>query len=230
MIGIYKIENKINHKIYIGQSIDIQKRWSYHLALYRNGTSKLHLAMKEDGVENFFLTILEECNREELDEKERYWISFYNSAQEGYNNTEGGTKNFRNIIQEKKIFQYDLEGKFIQEFNSMQEAAKAVGLSGANLTTCCQGKQKTVGGFQWSYEKKDFIGPATNERNQKHLWSSNKKSISQYTKDGIFISSFESAHDAARANNIKGSSHITECCNGKRKTCGGYIWKYNEEF
>lgn len=229
MIGIYKIENKINHKIYIGQSIDIQKRWSCHLALYHNSASKLHLAMKEDGVENFFLTILEECSREELDEKERYWISFYNSVQEGYNNTEGGTKSFRNITQEKKIFQYDLEGKFIQEFNSMQEAAKAVGLSGANLTTCCQGKQKTVGGFQWSYEKKDFLTPVINERNQNHIWSSNKRKINQYSKSGNFIATFESAHEAARINNIKSSSHITECCNGKRKTCSGYIWKYNEE-
>ena len=233
MIGIYKIENNINHKKYIGQSIDIEKRWSVHIAFSKSNNikykNKLHLAMEKEGIENFSFSILEECSQEELDEKEKYWINFYNSIQEGYNNTDGGISGFRNLINEKKIYQYDLNGHFIQEFCSIKAAAKALGLSGANLTTCCQGKQKTVGGFQWCYEKKDFLKPMINERDQNHYWSSNKKDINQFSKNGDFIASFSSAHEAARANNIKGSSHITECCNGKRKTCGGYIWRYKED-
>ena len=233
MIGIYKIENNINHKKYIGQSIDIEKRWSVHIAFSKSNNikykNKLHLAMEKEGIENFSFSILEECSQEELDEKEKYWINFYNSIQEGYNNTDGGISGFRNLINEKKIYQYDLNGRFIQEFYSMKAAAEALGLSGANLTTCCQEKQKTVGGFQWSYEKKDFLNPMINERDQNHYWSTNKKDINQFSKNGDFIASFPSAHEAARANNIKGSSHITECCTGKRKTCGGYIWRYKED-
>ena len=129
----------------------------------------------------------------------------------------------------KKLYQYNLEGKYLQEYDSISNAAEDLNLSVSNLTTCCQRKQKTVGGFQWSYEKKDFLTPAINERNQNHIWSSNKRKINQYSKNGDFIATFESAHEAARANNIKSSSHITECCNGKRKTCSGYIWKYTEE-
>lgn len=93
--GIYCITNKINNKKYIGQSIDIYKRWKEHKRTafdYKNKNSNLHLynAMRLYGIENFDFEIIEECPIEELDEKEIYYIKLFDSYNTGYNNTYGG--------------------------------------------------------------------------------------------------------------------------------------------
>ena len=96
--GIYKIENKINGKIYIGQSINITERWYQHKydavreeRLAYN--SIIHKAFRKYGIENFSFEILEECPSEDLDEKERYWIQELNTIQpNGYNIMPGGQK------------------------------------------------------------------------------------------------------------------------------------------
>lgn len=49
--------------------------------------------------------------------------------------------------------------------------------------------------------------------------------VAQYTKDMVLINSFSGANEAKRQTGIW-NGHITECCQGKRKTAGGYIWKY----
>lgn len=93
MTGIYAIKNTINDKIYIGRSTDIERRWKAHLCAARNNDPcKIHLAMKELGLENFYLEIIEECSLELLNEREQYYIDYYNSWHDGYNN--GESKNF----------------------------------------------------------------------------------------------------------------------------------------
>lgn len=85
MIGIYKITDQINGKIYIGQSNDIERRWSEHRKKSKTGTTQLYQAMQEHGLENFKFEIIEECLLEELNNKEQYYINYFNSAYEGYN-------------------------------------------------------------------------------------------------------------------------------------------------
>ena len=98
MIGIYKIVNKINNKVYIGQSININKRikehfWKAQCEKDVSYNSVLHSAIRKYGKENFEWEIIEECDIEEIDEKEKYYIQFYNSlAPKGYNILEGGQK------------------------------------------------------------------------------------------------------------------------------------------
>lgn len=87
MIGIYKITNTINGKCYIGQSRDIESRWKAHKV--RKGTY-LYNAFQKYGVENFTFEVLEECERERLNELEKYYIELYHSFGEGYNLCEGG--------------------------------------------------------------------------------------------------------------------------------------------
>lgn len=102
MIGIYKITNQVNGKKYIGQSLNIGQRWKDHkyIAKSNNENRKYHMAIYEAirkyGIDNFIFEILEECSKELLDEKERYWISYYNSntKENGYNETAGGQKTF----------------------------------------------------------------------------------------------------------------------------------------
>lgn len=94
MIGIYKITNLTNNKSYIGQSVDINKRWSRHRhdAFHNNHNYNSHLykSMRKYGLENFTFEIIEECLRVELNEKEKYWIHYYDSFYNGYNETLGG--------------------------------------------------------------------------------------------------------------------------------------------
>lgn len=89
MIGIYKITNNLNNKSYIGQSIHIEKRWEEHL--YKSSKSSLiQYVIYKYGKENFTFEILEECLIEELDNKEIFYISLYDTYFNGYNETTGG--------------------------------------------------------------------------------------------------------------------------------------------
>lgn len=89
MIGIYKITNQLNNKSYIGQSIHIEQRWQEHL--YQSSQcSLIKYALHKYGVNNFSFEILEECSQEKLNEREQYWINYYDSFNNGYNLTLGG--------------------------------------------------------------------------------------------------------------------------------------------
>lgn len=96
--GIYIIKNKINNKVYIGQSVNIKARWYAHCNSGKNldrqdSYTQIHQAMYKYGVENFYYEILEECSIEQLDEREIYYIQKYDSYNNGYNMTLGGEGN-----------------------------------------------------------------------------------------------------------------------------------------
>ena len=96
MIGIYKITNKKTGKSYIGQSIDIERRIEEHIkAPHDKSNSSYALPLQQDirseGKEAFEFQILEECAKEELNEKEHLYIEEFNSYLEGYNNKRGNT-------------------------------------------------------------------------------------------------------------------------------------------
>lgn len=86
--GIYKVTNKINGKVYIGQSVDIGRRWRQHMTA--EDDIYFHKAIQKYGVENFEWEVIEKCKKSELDERESYWIEYYDSFNNGYNCTKGG--------------------------------------------------------------------------------------------------------------------------------------------
>ena len=93
--GIYKITNKLNGKIYIGQSVDIKKRWREHIfsSLHlenKDHNSPIHLALAKYGKDNFTIEQIEEVENDFLGEREMYWIHYYDSYNNGYNATLGG--------------------------------------------------------------------------------------------------------------------------------------------
>lgn len=96
MIGIYKIENKVNGKVYIGQSIDIDTRWKQHInELDSKGHINKHLqyAWNKYGSDSFEFSIVEILpNLDLIDEREQYWIEYYKAfyKDSGYNMTRGG--------------------------------------------------------------------------------------------------------------------------------------------
>lgn len=87
---IYIIKNNINDKVYIGQSIDAENRFKSHCK--KSSESLLKNAIQEYGKQNFWYEILEE-NVENPDDREKYWIKYYNSiTPNGYNIQEGGSE------------------------------------------------------------------------------------------------------------------------------------------
>ena len=76
MIGIYKITSP-NGKIYIGQSVNIKRRWNQHK--YQKLDTILSRSFKKYGVDNDTFEILCECEISELNEKERYYQDYYNA-------------------------------------------------------------------------------------------------------------------------------------------------------
>ena len=83
-VGIYKIENLLTHKVYIGQSRHIEIRWQEHCR--PSSDSIISRAIRKYGKSNFSFEILEECAIDELDQREEYYIRKYNSVNpNGYN-------------------------------------------------------------------------------------------------------------------------------------------------
>ena len=89
---IYKITNKINGKCYIGKTErTVQIRWSEHSRPSRLKLKlPLYRAFLKYGIENFSVQEIEECDNSILDEREIYWIDYFNTYRKGYNCTEGG--------------------------------------------------------------------------------------------------------------------------------------------
>ena len=95
MCGIYKITNKSNGKAYVGQSICIKTRWKQHKCDAFNPKDPgyeypLYRAFRKYGLRNFKFEVLEECSVSQLDEKEIYYIAFYDTYYNGYNQDKGG--------------------------------------------------------------------------------------------------------------------------------------------
>lgn len=97
--GIYKITNLNNNKVYIGQAVNIAERLRTHIKAgigIDPTNSELYKDMKKIGVENFTFEILETCPPSMLNDKEKFWISFYHGQDFGYNITKGGSQRISN--------------------------------------------------------------------------------------------------------------------------------------
>lgn len=118
----------------------------------------------------------------------------------------------------KKVLQIDLTtGDIINEYISCSEAERITGILHIDLV--CRGGRITAGGYKWRF-KENY----SNESNIKHK---PKKCGDIYQMDiqGNIIAKFASAAEASRHMDID-RSNISLCLSGKRKTAGGYKWKY----
>lgn len=222
--GIYKYTNLINGKVYIGQAIDINQRKREHRCNASKAKKGFEKALQKYGEDNFSFEIIEECNKNELDKKEIYWISYYHSYIKdplcnGYNLTPGG-KSGQGTVFKKPVEQYDLYGNFIQEYESASEAARQLNLFKSNITAACRGETSQCGGYQWKYkndiskiEKIKYIGI---------------KKVEQYDYLGNLLKIYDSAKEASENNNICHQS-ITACCRHEIKFAGDFQWRYEND-
>lgn len=92
--GIYKITNLDTQRAYIGRSTDIKKRLTEHVKGAFNistiADQEIHRVMGREGVNKFSFEVLEKVEKEKLNEREKYWIDFYQTQSYGYNQNKGG--------------------------------------------------------------------------------------------------------------------------------------------
>lgn len=221
--AIYAHINKINGKVYIGQTKQtLQKRWGRG-SEYSTCTH-FYKAIQKYGWDNFQHIVLE-CglNDDEINEKEEYWINYYNSIENGYNIKKGGgnipfTEEHKNNISigltktcgHKVIC---LNTKKI--YDSINSAKKDTGAE--HIEKCCLGKLQSAGrdaegnALIWRYIE-DY-NPEEKIEIKKQI---RKKTPILCVTTGEIYSSIK---EASRQTNIDNGS-ICKCCNGKRKSAG----------
>ena len=124
MCGIYLITNTITKKVYIGQSNNMERRWSEHMSRAFDPNNNcydkpLYRSIRKHGKDKFTLTVLCECTEEELNQKEEFYIQQYNCiVPNGYNVLSGGKQgvSLRRICKScGKILNYTTEHSLCRE-------------------------------------------------------------------------------------------------------------------
>lgn len=210
---IYKIYNDINDKLYIGQTVQpLIRRWQAHLKDSKILDTHFYRAMRAYGVEHFLIEPIETVPDEQLNEREQYWIAYYDSYHNGYNSTIGGDcGNFEST----PIFQYDLNGTFLNEYNGANEAERCTGVLHQNILKACKGILRQSGGYMWSFEKLNKLEMREPKR---------EKQVAQYDADGNLIRVWDRVKDAALSIGVE-PTHISRACRTQYK-CHGYYWKH----
>lgn len=251
--GIYKITNKINNKIYIGQSVDIKRRWSDEKSRSNNNSlclvSALYSALHKYGVDNFTFEIIEECNETQLNEREAFWINKFNSIKpNGYNILKtaeqriaiqnrcprcgkiiGPTATYCEEcahIMTRKVERPNKEelAKLIYEKGGFAQVAWMFDVADNTIRKWCKGYELPT----HTKELKDWY-----RINILHIEPLIKKEkiekpvILQIDKNtNEVLNKFLTPKEACDFVKGSKSSHITEVCQGKRITAYGFKWKY----
>lgn len=226
MIGIYKITNKINNKCYIGQSINIQRRWNQEKNKAFNEkdlayNQLLSKAFRKHGLDNFTFEVLEELPPEQLNEREEYWINHFNSlTPNGYNAHKGG----RYVYQPNSLARSLLSIEQVGEIKQL--------LCFTTIPMSCIANEYKVGlstindiakGRTWKDATATY--PLRSSLNY-------QKEIGQYTREGQLVAIYPSATVASKETGISSSSISTICrTRGEtdRKTAGRYMWRYIDD-
>lgn len=128
-----------------------------------------------------------------------------------------------------KIEQYSLDNILIKQFDSIIETSTELGIGATNIQSNVSGRAKTAGGYIWKYVNNTLINKKTEQYKEIHREIMRKKlgkRIEQYSLENNLINEFSSIAEASRDTNICRST-IGEVATGKKKTAGGYIWKFS---
>lgn len=230
MTGIYGIKNKQNNKWYVGQAVDIEKRWRDHRKSSRQYTSaglKLQQAFAKYGHDEFEWVVLEECAPCDLDEREVFWIAQKNSFKSGYNMTlGGGGRRGYELSQETraKIGAANrgannwLYGKSLPQ-ETREKIAKAnkgkrTGQKASDETRQKQSRARK--GQKFTAEHRAAISAATRNKKTKPV---------RCIDTGM---EYPGMQEAERQTGISATC-ICRCCKGQKQHAGGMRWEYIEK-
>lgn len=227
--GIYKFENNINHKVYIGQAIDLYERKEKHKKNMKDLSHQeyFYKALRKYGWDNFSYEILEEFdifNQEQLNNLENYYIQLFNSLiPNGYNMIPGGT-NGAGLAKGKIVEQYDLQGNFLKEYSSAHEAARQTNINYSSICACCRDEITHVKEYQWKYKNSDKIIKTLTKQDvilaETAIW--------QFDLKGNFIQEYSSLKEAAEKTGTY-KAPISKACNHKGWTSNNYFWCFKND-
>lgn len=216
---IYQITNKVDGKIYIGQTIqELSKRIKSHFTDKSSHCTYLRRAINKYGRKNFEIKIVSTCKSpEEMNLKEAYYIEFFNSlAPNGYNLDSGGNNKKISEITKKKMSHAHM-GKKRKPFSDEHR----LNISRAHFGKSLSQKHKqsislaTRGSKNPNYGKK-----RSSETNEKIVL---KKQRPIYVPE--INKYFISIKEAAKKLNIKGTASIHRVLSGEKQTFRGYTFK-----
>lgn len=230
MVGIYKITSP-SGKIYIGQSIDLEKReYYYKRGVIESIGRKIFNSLYKYGWVNHKFEIVEICEKKDLDDREIFWIKNFDCVNVGLNIDFGGRNKYlqKNLSQKlnpklerRKIDQYDLDGNFIKRWSTISDAVR---IYGGGITSNLVNKTKSSSGFIWRYEG-DVINYTICDKNK-----SRKKPVIQYDLSGNKIKEWISITAIEKELGFKNQSISVVCSNDEkykhRKIAYGFKWTY----
>ena len=239
---IYKIENMINHKVYIGQTSQergfkdrycrkgqgierVYNSYLYEQKHNRHYNVYLFRAIEKYGfgafvIDEVFDVALTEY---ELDEKEIFYIEKFDSFRNGYNSTLGGdgTSGYKpltgkNHKQSIRVCQISPDGKLIKIWDSFGDIYRELGLGKGAIANVCTGRKETSGGFVWVYEK-DYDPNKDYSRTPKTRGGKNfSKPVLLLDSNNNIIQEFFSAVEASATLGIS-KQEVSKICKHQRK-------------
>lgn len=227
---IYLRTNKVNGKKYVGQATDLkarQRRWN-NLS-YRYAGHLINRARNKYGLDAFGFEILKECNDDELNQWEMYYIKELNTkVPNGYNMTDGGDTSW-------------VKGKHLSEEwkRKIGEGNKGKKRSTEVIRKISEGHKGLVRSDEWRRKQSEAHRGKKHHMYGKHLSDKTRRKIADANKNGKcskpviqintktdeIIRVFPSAMEVQRQLGYN-QGNILRCCKGERKTCCGYKWRY----
>lgn len=201
MVGIYKIINP-NGKIYIGQTVNIQRRFKTYKSLKCKEQPKLYNSLIKYGAENHKFEVIGEFMKSELTKYERYFQEMFDST--GINGL-----NCNLVATDEFSGQHSEHTKI-----KMSNSAKGRKKSAEHIAKLPQNQK----GYKGKPRSESF------KLNQS-LNNGKNKNVYQYGKDGVFIKEWINVSHAERHYGI---NNISAAALGKLKTCGGFKWSYHK--
>lgn len=230
--GIYKITNQLNGNFYIGQSVNIYKRWVEHCRSV--DSSPIHKAIQKYGKESFTLEILEECNKQELNDKEIFWISKYGGCYNPkcYNLTRGGDGSSHPVkLSHENVLEII---NLLQTTNiPIEEIAMIYDVSRTTITSINNGNSRILEGYQYPIRENKYDGKHSVEKNTyepqyttsgKEIQEYHSIQVGQYNQNWELINIFPSIREAAREMKCHPES-IRKALKSTTHRSRGFLWK-----
>ena len=247
MYQIYKITNQKNGMVYIGSSIEVERRWRQHKEASINENNHhynypLMIAFREFGIANFTFEVVDTLPTwEAMIEAEHNWIVKENCVKpNGYNQTDKTdspmfdpaiAKKMSDTKREKygkRVCEIDSANNILTIWDSLAEAGEATGLDRFKISNVCNGTRLTTGNRIFRFldeENKIIIPEAKVNQVQSNRITKTSRRVGAYDKNNNLIQEFDSLQLAAQFCGGN-SSTISAVCRGKRNSHKNYIWRY----
>ena len=247
MYQIYKITNQKNGMVYIGSSIEVERRWRQHKEASINEKDHhynypLMIAFREFGIANFTFEVIDTLPTwEAMIEAEHNRIIKEDCVKpKGYNQTDKTdspmfdpvvAKKMSDTKREKygkRVCEIDSTNNILIIWDSLAEAGEATGLDRFKISNVCNGTRLTTGNrtFRFLDDENQIIEPVVkvNQVQSNRITKSSRR-VGAYDKDNNLIQEFDSLQLAAQFCGGN-SSTISAVCRGKRNSHKNYIWRY----